>query len=83
MVCEFGLKKSPKVCGRSLWELAKETLLNLKKAMALVKKLDNIVVILDEKSNRVIGYMSGKNEDSFFTAYCRGEWDVAAEEVKE
>ena len=75
LVSEFGQKKSPKVSGRTLWELAKETLLNLKKAMALVKKLDNIV-ILDDKSNRVIDYMSGKNEDSFFTAVVNGMWQL-------
>jgi hypothetical protein len=75
MVSAFGQKKAPKVSGRSLWELAKETLLNLKKAMALVKKLDNIV-ILDDKSNRVIDYMSGKNEDSFFTAVVNGMWQL-------
>jgi len=43
--------------------------------MALVKKLDNIV-ILDDKSNRVIDYMSGKNEDSFFTAVVNGMWQL-------
>ena len=76
MVSAFGQRKAPKVSGRSLWELAKETLLNLKKAMALVKKLDNIVVVLDDKSNRVIDYMSGKNEDSFFTAVVNGMWQL-------
>jgi hypothetical protein len=76
LVSEFGQRKSPKVSGRTLWELAKETLLNLKKAMALVKKLDNIVVMLDDKSHRVIDYMSGKNEDSFFTAVVNGMWQL-------
>jgi hypothetical protein len=76
LVSGFGQRKSPKVGGRSLWELAKETLLNLKKAMALVKKLDNIVVMLDDKSHRVIDYMSGKNEDSFFTAVVNGMWQL-------
>ncbi len=76
MVSAFGQRKAPKVSGRSLWELAKETLLNLKKTTALVKKLDNIVVVLDDKSNRVIDYMSGKNEDSFFTALENGMWQL-------
>ena len=76
LISEYGLKKSSKVSGRSLWDLAKETLLNLKKAMALVKKLDNIVVILDDKSHRAIDYMSGKNEDSFFTAVVNGMWQL-------
>ena len=76
LISEYGLKKSSKVSGHSLWDLAKETLLNLKKAMALVKKLDNIVVILDDKSHRVIDYMSAKNEDSFFTAVVNGMWQL-------
>jgi hypothetical protein len=76
LISEYCLKKSSKVSGRSLWDLAKETLLNLKKAMTLVKKLDNIVVILDDKSQCVIDYMSGKNEDTFFTAVVNGMWQL-------
>ena len=38
--------------------------------------LNNIVVILDDKSQCVIDYMSGKNEDTFFTAVVNGMWQL-------
>lgn len=75
-MAEFGLKRSTKVSGRSLWELAKGTMLSLKKAMAFMRKLDNIIVEADANSHRVIGYMSGKNEDSFFKAIINGMWQL-------
>ena len=77
LVAEFGLKRAGTVVsGRSLWDLAKNTMKSLKKAMAFVKKLDNIIVEVDVISHRVIGYMSGKNEDSFYQAINNGMWQL-------
>lgn len=83
LVAEFGMKKrSAKISGRSLWDLALATMKSLKKAMAFVRKLDNIIVEVDANSNRVIGYMSGKNEDSFFQAIINGMWQLEQSKKK-
>lgn len=76
MISEFGTKKKKKVSGRQLWDLANGTTKNLKKALALVKKLDNVIVVLDDHNNRVIDYMSGKNQESFFRSILNGMWQL-------
>ena len=76
LVSEAGNQNGRKATGRQLWDQAKLVTLHLKKAMALVKKLDNIIVQLDDTSNRVIDYMSGKNDESFFTAVLNGMYHL-------
>lgn len=64
------------VTGRQLWDAAKQVMLNLKKAISLVKRLEGIIIEIDNVSNRVLGYMSGKNEESFFRAILDGMWQI-------
>jgi hypothetical protein len=64
------------VTGRQLWDAAKQVMLNLKKAISLVKRLEGIIIEIDNASNRVLGYMSGKNEESFFRAILDGMWQI-------
>ena len=58
----FGHNK--KVNGRALWAMGLTVLRSIKKALSIVPKLSPQIVMID-KNCAVIGYASGKNEQSF------------------
>ena len=58
----FGHNK--KVNGRALWAMGLTVLRSIKKALSIVPKLSPRIVMID-KNCAVIGYASGKNEQSF------------------
>ena len=59
---KFGHNK--KVNGRALWAMGLTVLRSIKKALSIVPKLSPRIVMID-KNCAVIGYASGKNEQSF------------------
>ena len=64
------------VTGRQLWTAGNDVLANLRKAVSLVQKLKGIVVITANSSDRVIGYASGKNEETFFKYILNGMYQM-------
>ena len=57
--------------GRAIWKMADTVLASLKKALSLVPQLSPKIVNIDSTC-RVVGYASGKNEQSFLQAIDNG-----------
>ena len=57
--------------GRAIWKMAVTVLASLKKALSLVPQLSPKIVNIDSTC-RVVGYASGKNEQSFLQAIDKG-----------
>jgi len=60
----IGIKSRKQLTGLSLWRAGQDVFCSIKKAMAIVPKLDGKVVNL-RKNHQVLGYASGKNHASF------------------
>ena len=61
--------------GRAIWKMADTVLASLKKALSLVRQLSPKIVNIDSTC-RVVGYASGKNEQSFLQAIDKGMYDM-------
>ena len=74
-------KSNKKLSGRSLWTTGLSVHRSLKKAMAIVPKLDGKVVNL-AKNHQVVGYASGKNLESFIQVVNNGMYALTLQEGK-
>jgi len=74
-------KSNKKLSGRSLWTTGLSVHRSLKKAMAIVPKLDGKVVNL-AKNHQVVGYASGKNLESFIQVIDNGMYALTLQEGK-
>jgi len=61
--------------GRAIWKMADTVLASLKKALSLVPQLSPKIVNIDSTC-RVVGYASGKNEQSFLQAIDKGMYEM-------
>ena len=61
--------------GRAIWKMADTVLASLKKALSLVPQLSPNIVNIDSTC-RVIGYASGKIEESFLQAIDKGLYEM-------
>ena len=61
--------------GRAIWKMADTVLASLKKALSLVPQLSPKIVNIDSTC-RVVGYDSGKNEQSFLQAIDKGMYEM-------
>jgi hypothetical protein len=61
--------------GRAIWNMADTVLSSLKKALSLVPQLSPKIVNIDSTC-RVVGYASGKTEQSFLQAIDKGMYEM-------
>ncbi len=72
----IGTKSNKKLSGQTLWTAGQTVHRSIKKAMAIVPKLDGKVVNL-AKNNKVVGYASGKNLESFIQFIDNGMYTLS------
>jgi hypothetical protein len=66
--------------GRAIWKMADTVLASLKKALSLVPQLSPKIVNIDSTC-RVVGYASGKNEQSFLQAIDKGMCEMDKSDI--
>jgi hypothetical protein len=77
----IGTKSNKKLSGQTLWTAGQTVHCSIKKAMAIVPKLDGKVVNL-AKNNKVVGYASGKNLESFIQFIDNGMYTLSLNKGK-